>query len=357
MKGVNFPIVKTKLGGAAQKFNLNDPDERKKYFTLKAGTEIEKLRSYLEKGNTFVGYLLGKKNSGKGTYSKLFMEAVGGGHIGHVAVGDIVRDVHKSIESQAGKKALVDFLAKSYRGFHSPEETIDLILGRSQSSLLTAELTLALIKFEIAKRPKQAIFIDGFPRAFDQIQYSIFLRELIGYRDDPDFFVFIDVPEEVIDQRIKTRVVCPKCKTPRSIKLAITKEAGYDKDRKEFYLLCDNPPCRKARMVPKEGDELGIEPIRKRLETDDQIFGQLLKLHGIPKVYLRNSLPADKAAEYVDDYEITPMYSYELDKDGKASIKEQPWTVADDDGVQSYSLLPATVAVSMIRQVAKALEL
>ena len=30
--------------------------------------------------------------------------------------------------------------------------------------------------------------------------------------------------------------------------------------------MCDNPECDKARMVTKEGDELGIEPIRERIE-------------------------------------------------------------------------------------------
>ncbi len=34
----------------------------------------------------------------------------------------------------------------------------------------------------------------------------------------------------------------------------------------------------------------------------------------MPKVYLRNSVPVAKAKEYVDDYEITPEYSYIFDE-------------------------------------------
>lgn len=357
MESLNFPIFKTKLEGSP-KFNLNDPDERKKYFALKAGSEIKKLQDYLAEGNTFVAFLLGKKNSGKGTYSKLFMEALGSGDkVGHLSVGDIVRDAHESLATEEGKRTLIEFLKKTYRGFHSPEETIDLILGRSQSSLISSELIVALIKFEIAKRPRQAIFIDGFPRAMDQIGYSLYLKELIGYREDPDFLVFINLPNTIIDERIKYRVICPICKTPRNLKLLATKEAGYDEERKGFYLVCDDPACAKARMVKKEGDELGIEPIRERLETDDKIFRQLLKLHGIPKVYLRNSIPVKEAGESVDDYEITPGYQYEKDSNGTVHIIETPWVVKDDEGTDSYSLLPPAVVVSLIKQAVEVLNL
>lgn len=355
MKGIEFPIFRTKTEGVTEKFNLNDPDERRRYFLLKAGGEIEKIGRYLSEGKTFVAYLLGKKNSGKGTYSKLFMEAIGGDKVGHVAVGDIVRDVHTGLSDPGKKKRLSDFLQKNYRGFHSLEEIVDLIEGRSQSTLVPTELIIALLKYEISKRPRQAIFIDGFPRGLDQINYSIFLKELLGYRDDPDFFVFIEVPEAVIDERIKTRVVCPVCRTPRSLRLAPTKEIGFDEHQRTFYLMCDNPTCKRARMVPKEGDELGIEPIRARLETDGKVFRRLLELRGVPKVFLRNSVPMDEAGKFVDDCEITPMYDYELDSQTqKIRVIERPWVIVDG-GVKSYSLLPAPVALSLIKQIAKLL--
>lgn len=357
MKRTDFPISKTKVADG-KKFDLNDVAGRREYFEFKAGKEIEKIKKYLADGKTFVAYLLGKKNSGKGTYSKLFMEVIGEGKVSHIAVGDIVRDVHAGLSDTNKKRQLTDFLKKNYRGFHSVEEVDQIIEGRSQSTLVPTELILALLKYEISKRPRQAIFIDGFPRGLDQINYALFLKELLGYRDDPDFFVFISVPNSVIEARIKTRVICPICKTPRSIRLAITSEIGYDEKNKEFYLICDNPKCNKARMVPKEGDELGIEPIRERLETDDKIFNQLLGLHGVPKVYLRNSVPVDRAKEHVDDYEITPAYGFELDPvSRKAKVTESPWVVKDDDGADSYSLLPAAVAVGLIKQIVEVLKL
>ncbi|MFH1866506.1 MAG: nucleoside monophosphate kinase [Patescibacteria group bacterium] len=351
----NFPVFKSKLEGSP-KFDLNNLADRKKYFELKAGPELKAIKKYLDDGKTFVAFLLGKKNSGKGTYSKLFVEAVSSDKIGHVSIGDIVRDAHTLAESEQGQKDLIGFLKKNYRGFHSPEETIDLILGRNQSSLISSELIIALIKYEIFKRPHQAIFIDGFPRAMDQISYSLYLKEIIGYRNDPDVMVFISLPNAVINERIKYRVVCPRCKAPRNLKLLATKDVGYDEARQEFYLMCDNPVCNKARMMPKEGDNLGIEPIRERLELDDKIMSQLIKLHGIPKIYLRNAIPVAEK-EKVDDYEITPAYDYEKGADGNVIVKESQWVVKDDDGNDSYSLLPPPVVFSLIKQLSAALGL
>jgi len=365
MRDINFPIFKTKVEGVTERFNLNDPAGRRKYFDAKMGPEIKKINEFLSK-NSFVGFLLGKKNSGKGTYSKLFMEAVqnnpstgsGQASIGHVSIGDIVRDVHVGLSDAAKKQQLMEFMKKNYRGFHSIKEITDLIEGRSQDKLMSSELIVALIKFEISKREKKAIFIDGFPRALDQINYSIFLKELIGYRNDPDFLVFIDVPEAVIDERIKYRRICPKCQTPRNLRLLATKDVGYDEKNKEFYLICDNPACEPLRMVAKQGDELGIGPIRERLETDDKIFRQLLNISGIPKIYLRNSVPVAEAAKYVDDYEITPGYYYELDPETKkVKVIEKPWTILDENGVECYSLLPAAVELALLKQVVQVLNL
>jgi len=357
MKGIDFPVFKTKIEGVTQKFNLNDPGGRKQYFAAKAGVEIDKLKKYLE-NNTFVAYLIGKKNSGKGTYSKLFGEVVGEDRISHLSVGDLVRDVHKSISIAGEKNKLVAFLEKNYRGFMKLEDALSAFLNKDQSTLIPSEFILALIKYEISKQPKKAIFIDGFPRALDQIGYSLFLKELIGYRDDPDFFVFIDLPESVIEARIKSRRICPKCQTSRNLTLLPTKYIGYEESSNEFYLMCDNPSCEKIRMVPKEGDELGLRPIRERLEADDQVFRQLLNLEGVQKIYLRNSLPADYALEYVDDYELTPTYKYKYYPETKeVEVLEEPWVIKDDDGVATHSLLSAPVALSLIKQTAQVLDL
>lgn len=360
MKDFSFPIFKTKLYEGGPKFSLEDPVERRKYFELKAGEEIEKLRDYL-RDNTFVGFLLGPKNSGKGTYTKLFMEAVGSERVAHVSVGDIVRNVHKDLADKKSKAALLDFLRRKYRGFLELDKIFDVIEGRDTKTLLPTEVILALVEREIDRLGRKAIFIDGFPRNLDQVSYSLYFRALIGYRDDPDFFVFIDVPETVVDERMKYRVVCPQCQTPRNTKLLRTKDVGYDVSNKTFYLLCDNPNCEgygKSRMVSKEGDQLGIEAVRDRIELDQKVIETLLNLQGVPKVYLRNSVPVNAAKDHIDDYEITPAYRYELESDASTvRVIEEPWVINDNEGKPSYSLLPSAVALALIKQTVRVLGL
>jgi len=386
---MQFPIFKTKIKGKTRRFNLNDPKERAKYFELKAGTEIKKIKNYL-KDNTFVAYLLGKKNSGKGTYAKMFGEIVGPEKIDHFSIGDMVRGIDEELKDVKKKKELIIFLEKNYRGWQSFEQIIQALENRSTKTLLPTELVLALVKREIARRQKKTIFIDGFPRDLDQISYSLFFRDLIGYREDPDIFVLIDVPEAVIDERIKWRRICPLCHTSRNLKLLPTSKVGYDVAKKEFYLICDDPNCKTlqsfvgqnlggqgVKMVPKEGDEFGIAPIKERLEKDEKLIQQAFSLYGIPKILLRNSIPAKDAKKYVDDYEITPEYVFEWDKKEKkvhpvrdygekakiqierisngVKITEKPWVIADDEEVKSVSLLAPPVVVSLIKQLVKVL--
>ncbi len=219
-------------------------------------------------------------------------------------------------------------------------------------------MILALVKREILKRKKKALFIDGFPRDLDQINFSLFFRDLIGYRDDTDLFVLIDVPDSVIDERIKWRRVCPNCKTSRNLKLLPTSKIGYDKNKKEFYLICDNPNCKGVKMLPKEGDRFGIKPIKERLKLDEKLIEKSFSLYGIPKIILRNSLPVKEVKKYVDDYEITPEYCFQWDeKRKKVEIKENPWIILDNDGVQSFSLLAPPVVVVLIKQMVDILEL
>jgi len=354
---MEFPVFKTKIKGAKRKFNLADPKERANYFKLKAGSEIEKIKKFLER-NTFIAYLLGKKNSGKGTYAKMFAEIFGVDKINHFSIGDMIREIDEELKDKKKKQELISFLEKNYRGWLSLDDIIKSLENRSTKSLLPTELILALVKREIAKREKKTIFIDGFPRDLDQISYSLFFRDLIGYRDDLDIFVLIEVPESVIDERIKWRRVCPVCKTSRNLKLLPSSKVGYNELKKEFYLICDNPDCRGEKMISKEGDELGIKPIKERLEKDEKLMEQALSLYGVPKIFLRNAIPQKIAKQYVDDYEITPEYVFQWDKKNrKVKIKEKPWVILNDKGEKSVSLLAPPVVVSMIKQLVKFLSL
>ena len=356
MKGLEFPIIGTKVRGLNHKFDISSPEGRKEYFEFKAGDEIVHIKKYLEK-NSFIAFLLGKKNSGKGTYSKLLSEIFAGDKIIHVSVGDLVRDIHSNWK-EFRKSEEFNHLKRLYRGYISFDEAIDTLLGRSTDKLLPTEFILALLKHHIEDLRGKTLFIDGLPREMDQVSYSLFFRDLINYRNTPDMFVLIDIPESVINERMKYRVVCPRCKTSRNTKLLITSKVEYDPKKKEFYLLCDNPDCSGDMMIAKEGDDLGIEPIRGRLIKDEEILQLALRLHGIPKILLRNHVPVDFAKKYFDDYELTPEYEFEWDdKKRKVKIKEKLWTISDDNGVESFSLLAPAVVVAFLKQLVEVLEI
>jgi adenylate kinase family enzyme len=345
-----FPIFKTKIDGFSKPFNLSTPEGRKEYFEAKAGEEIGKLKEYF-KNNSFVAYLLAKKSAGKGTYTKLLAEIFGADVIEHISIGDMVRAAHT--EAGNDRSAFTESLRHFYRGYMSLEDAVDTLVGKSQDKLLPTEFILALTKRKIHELPKKTLFLDGFPRDIDQISYALFFRDLIDYREDPDVFIAIDVPESVIDERMKFRVICPVCQTPRNIKLLTTRDVEYDADANTFYLLCDD---HHKRMIVKEGDTEGIAPIKGRLTKDGVLIEKLFSLHGIPKILVRNALPVAVAHDYADDYELTPAYSYTVEG-GKVVTHESPWIIKDDEGVEVYSLIAPAVAVALLKQLPAALGL
>jgi adenylate kinase family enzyme len=352
MKDLNFPLFKTK-SDVYKKFDLSDVAGRREYFEYKCGPEIIKLKEFLDNGNTFVAFLMGKKSSGKGTYAKMMAEVVSPDKIAHFSIGDMIRSFDEVIKSPEKRKEIEQFLKINYRGRILLQDVMKSWDSRSTKTLLPTELILALAKREIQKLGRKAIFIDGFPRDIDQVSYSLFFRDLINYRDDPDVFILIDVPTDVIDERVKFRVICPLCNASRNTKLLATKKVEHQDGK--FYLVCDNTGCPGARMVTKEGDEQGIEPIRARLEKDEMLIKEAYNLEGIPKVLLRNSIPSDKTKDYADDYEITPEFVYSVESDGAVKTSEKAWEVKDDEGVLSNSLMPPPVVVSLIKQLTNAL--
>jgi adenylate kinase family enzyme len=346
MKNLEFPVIGTKVKGINEVFNIESPAGRKRYFQAKAGDEIAHIRKYLKK-NTFVAYFLGKKSSGKGTYSKLVTEIFGEDKIEHISVGDLIREIDdwkKFVKTEKYQR-----MKSYYRGYVSFDEAISAHLGRSTTKLLPTEFILALLKAHIDDLPGKSIFIDGLPRNLDQISYSLYFRDLINYRNDPDFFVLIDIPEAVIEERMKYRRVCPKCQTSRNLKLLPTSNIQYDIQNDRYYLVCDNPSCEGAKMIAKEGDDKGLAPIRERLNRDEELIKEAFKLYGIPKILLRNHIPVFESKKF-DNYEITPQFDYVLGKKGKVVVKESPWVVKDDNGVDSHSLMAPAVIITMLRQ-------
>jgi adenylate kinase family enzyme len=358
---MEFPLYKSKNTDLTTEFDLNDVVGRRNYFEAKLGDKIEKIKAYLDQ-HTFISFLLAKKGAGKGTYSKMFAEIVGESRIAHISVGDVIRDAYKllnNLDDSKERKMLLEYINQNYRGYMDLNSAIQSLLNKSQSKLLPTELILSLVKYEISKNPKKAIFIDGFPRDLDQISYSLYFREIMNLRGEKDFFVLIDVPESIIDARLKSRVICPICQTSRNTVVLPTKFVSYDQASKEFKLKCDNQDCKgyeSVELVRKEGDDLGIEAIKDRLELDGVLIERASSLHGVSRIYLRNAIPVEAASELVDEYELTPSFRYEYDPStGNVTTLPEPWVVKDDQGVESYSLMAPTVVLSLFTQLADGL--
>lgn len=319
---MRFPVVATKTSGVSKTFDLSTPSSRKPYFEAKVGKEIKKLRQYLQKNHVLIN-MIGKKNSGKGTYTKMFLEAVGLPAT-QLSVGDIVREAN---------------------------------VARVTDKLLPTDKILELVRKEAQKSQFPIVFLDGFPRNIEQIEYATQIRKVLGLPKGRDLFVLIDIPEAVMDERMKNRVVCPTCHTPRHPKLLLTKFLDRDPKTKDFFLRCDRTGCDESRMVPKEGDELGIEAIRGRLNQDQAVMDEILRIKNLERIMLSASLPVDLSHQ-VDDYEIHLIYDLVWEEKTKKVLpRPRKWVFTDDLGKSSYTLFPPAVTTYMIREMVSVLDL
>ncbi len=353
---LKIPFFNSKSYAVSRSFDLNDPVERKLYFKEKLGDKIEQIKEFLD-SRTFVGYLMAKKQAGKGTYAKMFEEIVGSDRFQHVSIGDLVRKAGEDIGYPDKKREIENYLENNYRGFLSVTAALASLQNREQGALLPTDLILALVKMEIDRIGNKALFIDGLPRNLDQISYSLYFRDLINHREDPDFFVLIDVPETLIDLRMTGRKVCPLCKTSKNLTLNPSKFVVPDDSDNGYSLLCDNERCvgyGKEKLVSKEGDSEGKESIRERLDTEGELMSTANSLQGIPKVLIRNTIPVTQSSVYVENFEISPSFSY-TNVRGEIEIARKPLVLIDDDGIESYSLSGACVVVSMVDQIYKIL--
>ncbi len=348
---IEFPVFNSKALSSGRSYVLTDRADRLRYFHAKLGSKIDEVKGFLDK-NSFVGYMLAKKQAGKGTYAKMVEEILGPERFAHISAGDLVRNAH-TILTSTDKASFISGVQRHYRGFLSIDDAMSALLARTQDKVsVPTELMLALLKLEIDKIGKKALFIDGLPRNLDQVSYSLYFRDLINYRDDPDFFVLIDVPESVIDARMKNRVVCPECHTSKSVLINPTKFVRYDKEANEYYFLCDNPNCKgfeTARYQAKEGDMAGIESIRGRLELDQDLIAKATALYGIPKILVRSTIPTTTAKDVIEDYEVQKCYTFSGMGDTIIS-STSPWVVKDDAGVDCVTPYAATFVVNIFSQ-------
>jgi adenylate kinase len=124
--------------------------------------------------------MLGPPGSGKGTYASRLTSILG---IPHISTGDLVRE-----EINAGTEIGRKIKAYSERGELVPDEIIINLL------------------IERLKKPdaQKGFILDGFPRTIRQAEA---LKEI----SKVDLVINLNVPDEIIIQRLSNRLICKRC--------------------------------------------------------------------------------------------------------------------------------------------------
>lgn len=144
--------------------------------------------------------LLGAPGAGKGTNAKRICAYY---NIPHISTGDMFREAIKN-------KTSLGELASSYI---------------SKGLLVPDSVTIGLVKERLAKDDcKDGYLLDGFPRTINQAEA---LKEIGNELARPVKYVInIEVPEEVLVERITGRRVCKVCGAPYHIKNMPSKVDG-----------------------------------------------------------------------------------------------------------------------------------
>jgi adenylate kinase len=197
--------------------------------------------------------LLGAPGAGKGTQGQKLVEEFG---IAHISTGDLLRAAVKA-QSELGKQA------KAYM---------------DAGQLVPDQLVIDLVKERLAQPDAQKGFmLDGFPRNIAQAETLD--GELKDMGVELDAALLVDVPFEVIVERLSSRRTCRACDYT----------AGAD--------VTECPRCG-GEMYQRDDDK--PETINKRLDTYQNQTQPLIdyyESHGILKAVDGNR-PVDEV--YVD---------------------------------------------------------
>ena len=129
--------------------------------------------------------VLGKQGAGKGTQSLRLAERF---HLAHISTGDILRGAVKDATALG----------------------LEVKAVMEAGELVSDELVIKLVE-ERFQAPDAALggLLDGFPRTLAQANA---LEALLG-RDGVKLCVNLDVPIELVTQRLSSRRVCQECAT------------------------------------------------------------------------------------------------------------------------------------------------
>lgn len=170
--------------------------------------------------------LLGAPGAGKGTQAGILSERL---DIPHISTGDIFRaNIQKGTELGLKAKEFID-----------------------SGKLVPDDLTVSIVKDRLLENDCQRGFIlDGFPRTIPQAESLDSELNSLGLRLDA--VINLEIPDEVIVNRMKGRRVCARCGTPYHVITLKPKQEG----------ICD--VCGGPLIIRDDDKE---ETVRERLRV------------------------------------------------------------------------------------------
>ena len=182
--------------------------------------------------------IMGAPGAGKGTQAVFIKEAY---NIPHISTGDMFRNAIKNA-TPLGKMA---------------KEFID------KGQLVPDSVTIGLVKERLSESDcANGFILDGFPRNIAQANCLDELLKELNMKLDA--FLYIDVDQAVLTDRIVGRRVCPKCGASFHVKTLKPKVEG----------ICDY--CG-SELVQRKDDTL--ETVTPRLEVYNTSTAPLLKYY------------------------------------------------------------------------------
>jgi adenylate kinase len=167
---------------------------------------------------------LGPPGAGKGTQAKRLIERFG---IPQLSTGDILRKaVSDGTALGRQAKALMD------AGKLVPDEIVNGIIDEALASPIAAK----------------GFLLDGFPRTVPQATALDGMLQQRGRRID--HVIRLDVPTDMLVERLSGRETCPKCQTPYGKDSPPKKPGICDKDGTKLVMRPDDQPDRvRQRLV------------------------------------------------------------------------------------------------------------
>lgn len=204
--------------------------------------------------------LLGLPGAGKGTQAEYIAENYG---VTHISTGDIFRAALKN-ETPLGLEA------KSYM---------------DSGNLVPDELTNNIVKERLQEDDvEEGFLLDGYPRTI--VQSKALKANLEELGRTLDAVIYLNVPEEVLMERLTGRYICSNCGATYHKLFNPTKVEG----------VCDN--CGGTEFHQREDDK--PETVKKRIEVNAKQTQDLVKFYKKENILLEIDGNQEPAAVFSD---------------------------------------------------------